>query len=392
MKILLNTIYLVLGSIAAVAISIGGTLALSQCSAETANPGPGMNLTFASTVGGVSIDIKSARLPDGKEFPNAGSFGYAKNPLLGSKTMGAAPDGRDLPEWIDFEWQEPQYPWNKRPGQSEDEWTEEVHAAYLNLPVKTQRVLIRNRIPQEVVDEITEASRHPVKRYGTEKSLAINLVWTSQGIRLRWRIWHKPQFNDQYYSHEGGDEIIPDGKTMIAIYANTMKDNNFSVNPGRMPTRHPAPRNGHLFSGSPSFAYTANPLSGGGLVVAYENEAQLPEWVDFDWRLFPLSVPRKSGEPDSEYDARTRAIFLSLPANNERVAVRNRIPQEVQDEIANAARNAMPDKVSDSIIFIYFIWTDNGIKLYWRLLHILSDGRHIYPREGGDELSKEVSR
>ena len=382
MKILLNTIYLVLGSIVAVAISIGGTLALSLCSAETANPGPGMNLTFASTIGAVSINIKSARLPDGKEFPNAGSFGYAENPLLGSKTMGAAPDGRQLPEWVDFVWSEPPNP--EDPSQTLEQ--------YRALPQKTRRVLIRNRIPQEVVDEVTEASRHPVKRYGTEKSLEIDLVWTSQGIRLRWRIWHKPQFNDQYYSHEGGDEIIPDGKTMIAIYANTMKDKNFSVNPGRMPTRHPAPRNGQFFSGSPNFADTANPLSGGGLVVAYENEPQLPESVDFDWRLFPLSVPRNSGEPDSEYDARTRAIFLSLPGKKESVAVRSRIPQDVQDEIANTARKAMPDKVSDSIIFIYFIWTDNGIKLHWRLLHILPDGRHLYPREGGDELFQEASR
>jgi hypothetical protein len=299
--------------------------------------------------------------------------------------MGAAPDGRQLPEWVDFEWQETPYPWNQRSSQSDDEWREEVFATYRALPVKKQRVLIRSRIPQAVVDEVTEANRHPV--LGIKKRLQLNLVWTSQGIKLRWRIWHTPDFNAQYDSHEGGDEIIPEGTTMVAIYASMMKDGNVSVNPGWAVARHPAlPGNGY-FSGSPNFVSTANPMSGGGLAVAYENEAQLPLWIDFEWRLYPLVVPRNKGEKDTQYHARVQAIYESLRVNNERIAVRSRIPQDVQDEIAFAARNALPDKVSNSIIYLYFLWTDGGIKLRWRLLRVLPDGRHVYPREGGDELA-----
>jgi len=396
MKILLNTIKVLLGSVAAVAISIGLTLGLSQCSPGiSANAGPGMTVNFKGTVRGISIEIKNARLPDGTEFPNAGSFGYSDNPLSAGKEMGAAPDGRQLPEWVDFKWQESPYPGlHQGPSSSQtyDEWSKLVDAESRTLPVKSQRVLIRSRIPQDVVDEVTEASRHPVKRYGVEKHLLLNFVWTTQGIKLRWRIWHTPRFNIQYYSHEGGDEIIPEGKTMIAVYANTITDKNFTVDPGRAITRYPALANGHHFSGSPSFAYTEKPLSGGGMVVTYEQEEQLPEWVDFDWRLFPLSVPRRSDESDEEYETRARSIFAMLPVKNERVAVRSRIPKDVQDEIAAAARNAQPNKVSDSIIFIYFIWTDSGIKFHWRLLRILPDGRHVYSREGGDELPQEQSR
>jgi hypothetical protein len=387
MKLLLNTIKILLGSLAAVAISIAMTIGASFCSGGPGNAGPGMIVSFGGTVKGVRIHIKDARLPDGKEFPNAGSFGYSDDPTSGGKEMGAAPDGRQLPEWVDFEWQETPYPWNQRPSQSADEWREEVFATYRALPVKTQRVPIRSRIPQAVVDQVTEENRHPVRGQDTEKRLQINLVWTSQGIKMHWRLWHTPSFNAQYYSHEGGDQIIPEGQAMVAVYASTIKDDTVSVGPGHAITRHPALPDKDRFSGSPNFVSTVRPMSGGGLVVAYERDAQLPEWVDFDWRLFPLVVPRNKGEKDAQYEARVQAIYRALPVHNERVAVRSLIPQDVQDEIAAAARNAVPDKVSNSMMFIYFIWTDSGIKLRWRLLRMLPDGRHVYPREGGDELA-----
>jgi hypothetical protein len=384
MKLILNTIKILLGSLAAVAISIAMTMGVSMCSPRTVNAGPGMIVSFGGTVKGISIAIKDARLPDGKEFPNAGSFGHSNSPISGGATMGAAPDGRQLPEWVDFEWQETPYPWDQRPSQSDDEWREEIFATYRALPVKTQRVLIRSRIPQAVVDEVTEANRHPVP--GMKKHLELNLVWTSQGIKLRWRIWNTPDFNAQYDSHEGGDEIIPEGTTMIAVYASMMKDVNVSVNPGGA-ARHPALPGQGYFSGSPNFVSMANVESSSGLTVAYENEAQLPQSIDFNWRLFPLVVPRNKGETDTQYQARVQAIYQALPVNNERIPVRSRIPQDVQDEIAAAARKALPDQVSSSIIYLYFIWTDGGIKLRWRLMRVQPDGRHVYPREGGDELA-----
>ena len=245
-------------------------------------------------------------------------------------------------------------------------------------------MLIRSRIPQAVVAEVTEANRHPVP--GMKKRLELNLVWTSQGIKLRWRIWHTSEFNAQYYSDEGGDEIIPEGTTMVAVYASMMKDGNVSVNPGGA-ARHPALPGNRYFSGSPNFVSIANVMSSSGLPVVYENEVQLPDQIDFHWSLFPLVVPRNKGEKDMQYHARVQAIYQALPVNNECIAVRSRIPQEVQDEIAAAARKALPDKISSSIIYLYFIWTDGGIKLRWRLLRVLPDGRHVDPREGGDDTA-----
>lgn len=160
-----------------------------------------MIVTYVSTIENVSIDIKTARLPSGKEFPNARSFGFAKNPLDGGKTEGAAPDSRPLPEWIDFEWSEPPSPEN--PMQSLEE--------YRALPRKTQRVLIRSRVPQGIVDEVLESKRHKKPNKLSDKALWIYLVWTKQGIKFHWRLWYRPEVGPDSYPREGGDELTHDG-------------------------------------------------------------------------------------------------------------------------------------------------------------------------------------
>jgi len=356
--------------------------------------GPGMTVTYSGTMKDVSIYIKKAHLPSGKEFPTAVSFGYAENPLAGGATMGAAPDGRQLPEWIDFEWMEPPYPGLERaPSDPEayKEWGKLVDEQFRTLPVKKQRVLIRNRIPKAVIDEVIDANAHAIARYGPEKRLAIHFIWTTQGIKLRWNIWHTPKFNPQYDSHEGGDEVIPEGTTMVAIYADTIKEANSVVSIDNYVKRNP-PVGRSSFSGLPAFAYTDRPLDGGGLVVRYEHEPQLPESVDFDWRLFPLSTPGGAGESDAEYESRVHALYNALPKKIERVAVRSRIPQAVQDELSAAARKLTTNEISNSVIFLYFIWTDSGIKLHWRLKHRLPDGSFISVREGGDELTQAAER
>ena len=44
---------------------------LAACATPT-NAGPGMSVTFASLIGGRSMNIKSARLPNGKTFNGVG--------------------------------------------------------------------------------------------------------------------------------------------------------------------------------------------------------------------------------------------------------------------------------------------------------------------------------
>lgn len=350
--------------------------------------GPGMIITYYGTRKDVSIYIRSAHLPNGKDFPSAGSFGYAKNGLAGGATMGAAPDGRQLPEWIDFEWQEPPYPGLEN-GPSEREaykdWHQRVDEQFRTLPLKHQRVMVRSRIPKEIVNEAIDENRHFIASYGPEKRLSVYFIWTSQGIKMHWQIWHTPKFSLQYYSNEGGDDVIPEGITTLAIYANTIRNANTVVHPGSHVSRTP-PLGQSGFSGSWAFAYTERPLDGGGLVVTTEREQQLPESINFDWRLFPLSTPRKLIESDAEYQSRVYLIYNALSITRERVEVRQRIPLEVQDEIATATRNLVADKISNSIIYLYFIWTESGIKFYWRLWQKTAAGGGEFTREGGDEI------
>jgi hypothetical protein len=48
--------------------------------------------------------------------------------------------------------------------------------------------------------------------------------------------------------------------------------------------------------------------------------------------------------------------------------------------------------VASSLIYLYFIWTESGIKLHWRLKRSLPDGAFVSVREGGDELTQVARR
>lgn len=364
--------------------------------------GPGMTVTYNSTIIDTDVSIESARLADGAPFPHGGGIAgptkLSDNPLSGGKTMGAVPDDRHLPDYIDFEWREspkpPPDPTPKDPfSQAHKDWENAMMAEFYTHPIKKQRVFVRSRVPEQLVDIVLKENRHSVKGHGAQASIEIFLIWTDRGIKLRWQIWHTPAFQVQFFSHQGGDEIVPSGTTMIAAYSNTIKDARFTIDPfsiGEPPTRYPASANGTVFSISTCIAYTPKPISGGEALVAFENELQLPEWVEFNWRLFPISmsIPRKFGESDSDYETRTIPYFRAIPVHYALVPVRNRIPRTVQDEITAATRRAQRHKAPDSVIYLYFVWTDSGIKLHWRLKRSRPDGSFVNVSEGGDELKE----
>lgn len=65
-----------------------------------------MTVTYTNAIKEMDINISGARLPNGSTFPNAGSLSGGNKPndkpLIGGATMGASPDGRNLPDYIDF--------------------------------------------------------------------------------------------------------------------------------------------------------------------------------------------------------------------------------------------------------------------------------------------------
>jgi hypothetical protein len=112
--------------------------------------GPGMTLTYTNAIKDTDINIKSARLPDGTAFPDAGNLsGGSKpndNPLIGGATMGGAPDERNLPEWVDFKWREtPKSPPDPTPmapfSQAHKDWKTKMMDEFHSYPIKKQRVL-----------------------------------------------------------------------------------------------------------------------------------------------------------------------------------------------------------------------------------------------------------
>lgn len=167
------------------------------CAHVNAESGPGMIVTYSSLKKGVRLSIKSAQTQSGSAFPNAGSFGPNKKWESGA-TMGAAPDGRQLPEWVDFEWIESAYP--EDPKQTLDE--------YRALPRHRERVRVRDRVPQDAVEEILQSQRGTPPGKLPEKMLWGYLVWTDSGIKFRWKIERvAPRPGEVSVLRSGGDAL-----------------------------------------------------------------------------------------------------------------------------------------------------------------------------------------
>lgn len=169
--------------------------ALSACGIAHYSPpadGPGMIVTYNNVIKGTSIDLIEARTASGRGFPTAGSLGPDKNPMTGGKTMGAAPDGRTLPEWVEFDWKEWPYPYPEPPPFSDQEatkaWSDGVKAMSKSLPVHTERVPVRARVPQDVVDAVVASKGTFVAGKPADKDLWVYFIWHESGIKFRWRM------------------------------------------------------------------------------------------------------------------------------------------------------------------------------------------------------------
>lgn len=92
--------------------------------------------------------------------------------------MGAAPDGRELPEFLEFTWAEPKYA-STAPFVLEE---------YRKLPLKSGRVLIRQRVPADVVSKVLASHRGKAPNGRPDLKLWIYLIWREDGIGMRWEL------------------------------------------------------------------------------------------------------------------------------------------------------------------------------------------------------------
>lgn len=152
------------------------TSMLTAC-AGTAVTGPGMTVHFGNAKQGKLIIMRDARTSSGATFANPGGLSPSAEPLMRGKVMSAAPDGRSLPEWVEFSWIETEYP------ETVNETYEQLRAR----PVNVERVPVRARVPADVVDEVTRSNQQRAKGELAELSLWVDFIWYDSGVKFRWR-------------------------------------------------------------------------------------------------------------------------------------------------------------------------------------------------------------
>ena len=180
----------------------------TACSAPRSQQGPGMIVTFNNGIKGKKVYVIRARTANGVFFPTPGSLGPAKNPMKdGGATMGAAPDGRELPQWVEFEWTEWPYPAPPPPTEPSalQAWNDRVDLLTRTLPHKRARVAVQSRVPQDVIDEVLASNRQRAPRALPDKMLWVYFIWYETGIKLRWKL----KSSCCGLLREGGDELAP---------------------------------------------------------------------------------------------------------------------------------------------------------------------------------------
>lgn len=178
--------------------------------------GPGMTLVYGSLIDGKSISVKSATLPDGTRFTHTsvtgGKPGTGKTwRNVPTATMAASGDHRGLPEWVEFTWQEPAYP-GLEPTDFPDRqaYRDAVFKKFAALQIKTQRLEIKRRIPQAVVDEVVASKREAKPGKVANKTLWLYIFWAPDGVKMRWAMRDQAVGSPGGFGdvvHEGGDDL-----------------------------------------------------------------------------------------------------------------------------------------------------------------------------------------
>lgn len=183
---------------------------------EVGGDGPGMMLVYGSVIDGRSVSIKSATTSSGTHLTHplrvGGRFTPGQTWRNGGvdATMAASGDHRGLPEWVDFTWQEPSYP-GLEPKDFPDRmaFRQAVKEMFSKLPMKAQRLEIKRRVPQSVVDEVVASKRVAQPGSVADKTLWIFIFWTPDGVKMRWAMYDKKLARGGFgaIAQEGGDDL-----------------------------------------------------------------------------------------------------------------------------------------------------------------------------------------
>jgi hypothetical protein len=129
----------------------------TACAAPRSQDGPGMIATFSNGIKGKKVDLLRARTANGERyiFPIPGSLGPDKNPMTGGATIGTAPNGRELPQWVEFEWKVWPYPYPAMPAEpvALQAWSDGVHAMSRALRIQTAGLCQQELFDRKAADQ-----------------------------------------------------------------------------------------------------------------------------------------------------------------------------------------------------------------------------------------------
>jgi len=138
-------------------------------------------------------------------------------------------------------------------------------------------------------------------------------------------------------------------------------------------------------------------LSLGGVLVSKSNpyhgatsaglgtRDKLPEWLEIRWRdggaEWDMSNAEYATLDGAAREARGKA-FEALPIKSAKIAIRNRIPSDVLEELKSSPLDPSRSNLPLKSLSFYFIWTKDGVKLRWRVYEKCC--KILY--EGGDKI------
>jgi hypothetical protein len=167
--------------------------------------------------------------------------------------------------------------------------------------------------------------------------------------------------------HGGTPADDTDGPGMIVTFSSVIDGRSISVKNARLPSGKDFGNPGAI-TGRRSSNWRFGKTSGGS-----GDGRGLPEWVEFEW-----SEPVYPEDPKQ-----TLEEYRALPRKTQRVQVRERVPLEAVQEAIESRRNAPRGKMPSKMLWLYFVWTDQGVKFHWSL----DESGRLQPlREGGDDI------
>jgi hypothetical protein len=166
--------------------------------------GPRAEVSFENTMSHARISILRLAPSSDLSFPRAGIFPQWSEPGHRIVSISEAVHVWAIPESVDFEWKE----WPRTtPSQLKDKRDLESVRLYVDgVRHKVQRkrahLVVRGRIPPEVIAEALQADRAGKAHQSHSASLKLFFIFMQDGLRFRWEQW-RGNCIKQY----GGDAI-----------------------------------------------------------------------------------------------------------------------------------------------------------------------------------------